>query len=760
MKDNIENYYGDSINSGEIEKLFPLLNTAIDYLKDTIIITEADVMGENGPKIIFANQAVFKLTGYRPAEIIGKTPRIFQGELTDRATLDRIRQALLAQTHIHEEVINYSKAGQSYWVELYISPVKNEQGLCTHFIAIERDITGRKLAEEVIFQQASLLDQVYNSVIAADQTGKIISLNHHAEILYQWSKEEALGQSIVDLIVPASSRNMLHEILAELKVQSVWSGEFEAKRKDGSLFFSYVTLSNLKDSQGKYKGTVGVSYDISERRQTKELVNRMAAFPKYNPNPVYQFDKNGTLEYFNEAATKLAHELGKKHPGELLPTGCEQIVKDCLEIGMDRNGLLSRVNNHSIAWSFYPIENLEVVHVYSKDLTEQLIIEEQLRQAQKMDSIGQLAGGVAHDFNNILTAIIASAELLGIKTNNDPQTKNLIDQIMVSAERATALTQQLLAFSRRQVIQTRALNLNNITENVLDMLQRVIGERINLNFQPSAALPQILGDENMLQQVLLNLVVNARDAMPDGGEITITTAVTTIDLEIIRLNADAQPGEFVCLKVTDSGCGIDPTILPNIFDPFFTTKEVGKGTGLGLSTVYGIVKQLNGWIWVDSELGKGTTFSVYLPKEVRMMDLPISPITKTITHGNNEVILLVEDDNRVLELAKLVLVEYGYQVITASTAMEAVMVWETNKAEINLLFSDVVMPGKISGLELAELLTQEKPDLKVILTSGYNIEMLDKGYQAENFKFLPKPYTPMDLTKIVSQVLGSPRKQS
>jgi signal transduction histidine kinase len=388
-----------------------------------------------------------------------------------------------------------------------------------------------------------------------------------------------------------------------------------------------------------------------------------------------------------------------------------------------------------------------------RDVTTQRQLEEQLRQSQKMEAIGQLAGGVAHDFNNILTVIQGHASLLAAANLGESAGKSS-EQIVQAAERAAGLTRQLLTFSRRQLIQPKRLDVNGIVGNMTNMLGRLLGEDVALQLNYCQSPPMVEADVGMLEQVLLNLAVNARDAMPRGGQLAIRVAVVDVGESYSRGGSEVRTGRFVCLSVSDTGTGISPENLRRIFEPFFTTKEIGKGTGLGLATAYGIIKQHKGWIEVDSQVSKGTTFRIYLPYVESGSVMPETPATRITVRGGNETILLVEDEAPVCELVSRVLNKYGYKVLSANDANEAIEVWRNNKSEIALLLTDLVMPNHLNGRELAEKLWAEQPELKVIFTSGYSADIVGKDFKLEpELNFLQKPYQPQVLATTVRRCL-------
>ena len=384
-------------------------------------------------------------------------------------------------------------------------------------------------------------------------------------------------------------------------------------------------------------------------------------------------------------------------------------------------------------------------------------VEAQLRQVQKMEAIGQLSGGVAHDFNNILTVIHCHASIMESDPALPDHLHEAVAEITDAARRAANLTRQLLAFSRRQTLRPTDVDLNDVVANLNKMLQRIVGEDITVHVHSSPAPAFVHADVSMLDQVLLNLVVNARDAMPEGGRLEIATAIVDIDEAAAKLAPDSRAGEFVCLSVTDTGCGMAPEVRARIFEPFFTTKDVGKGTGLGLATVYGIVRQHQGWIEVDSAPGRGSQFRILLPFASGAAEAQdIARHTARPVPGGNETILVVEDEPPLRQLVRTILTRLGYQVLDAPSGAAALKVWQEHRDRIQLLVTDMVMPDRISGRELARRLQDERPDLPVIFITGYNPEMAGRDFVLEDgVNYIPKPFTPRKLGTTVRAILDA-----
>jgi len=367
-----------------------------------------------------------------------------------------------------------------------------------------------------------------------------------------------------------------------------------------------------------------------------------------------------------------------------------------------------------------------------------------------------LAGGVAHDFNNILCAVQMQADLMKFDDGLSTVQSESLEEIIASVQRAVALTRQLLLFSRQEVFQPRDLDLNETVATTAKMLKRMLGETIEMQLKLSAAPMYLHADTGMLDQVLMNLCVNARDAMPDGGCLVLETAGVELDELAVAQCIHARPGSFVRLSVSDSGGGIPPEILPQIFEPFFTTKPIGKGTGLGLATVFGIVQQHQGWINVYSEVGRGTTFRIYLPRLAGNVVLKSEQPGFAAMRGGQETILLVEDDPALRDAARKALSQLGYRIIEAPTGVKALEVWQEYRHEISLLLTDLVMPDGMSGKDLAQNLLQENPKLKVIYMSGYSAEVVGKGFpMAEDVTFLTKPFPAQKLAQTIRDSLDA-----
>jgi two-component system cell cycle sensor histidine kinase/response regulator CckA len=548
------------------------------------------------------------------------------------------------------------------------------------------------------------------------------------------------------------------------------------KRRDGSWVYIEVVGQN-RSNDPDIAGVVLNTRDVTERKNAERLLRESEQEYRLlfhgNPNPMWVFDLD-TLKILqvNEAAIQhygysreefLSMSLAdvrvvddQSAPREKR----EHILKKEIQASRERKCVWQHRRKDSslitveAKWNPITFQGRFAALTLVNDITAQRRLEEQLRQSQKMEAIGQLAGGVAHDFNNILTVIHGHASLLVASANTTPSASKSAQEIMQAAGRAAGLTRQLLTFSRRQVLQAKRLDLNDVVANMTKMLGRLLGEDVALDVQYWPQPPFIEADSSMIEQVLLNLAVNARDAMPNGGQLDLRISVADVDSRFER-SPEARCGRFVRLSMSDTGTGITSDNLRRIFEPFFTTKEVGKGTGLGLATVYGIVNQHKGWINVDSTVGKGTTFDVYLPIADGASEQDKKATTRVAVKGGSETILVVEDESSVRELVGSILRRHGYKVLEAESGAKALAVWANHKEEVDLLLTDLVMPDRMNGRELAERLRTERPRLKVIFTSGYTADVVGKEFQEGGLHYLQKPYHPQTLALAVRDCLDA-----
>ena len=644
--------------------------------------------------------------------------------------------------------------GSVRYIESQGSVIKDDKGKVDKVLVVSRDVTERKRAEEEVRQSEkrfrALIENSSDAIALVNPAGWVLYAGPSTERILGHANEDFVGRRIFELIHPEDrertisllnglAQNPGHAVRIECRVQ----------HKDGSWRWMEGTGKNLLSEPGVE--SIILNYrDITERKLAEGEIQKLAAFPLYNPNPVLELSSHGALTYFNDAAQQMTRALGKSNPRQILPPDLPDIIKSCLETGRSRANVEVHLDGRTLSWSFFPILVSQVVQCYAFDVTDRLNLEAQLRQSQKMETVGQLAAGIAHDFNNILTVIQGHAELLVGEPNLAPHMAEALKQISQASSRAAHLTRQLLTFSRRQVMQPRILDLNEVVASVTNTLNRLLGEQVALQCNYSTNLPPVLADVSMMEQLITNLAANARDAMPNGGQLILSTFTTEIDEDYARDHAEARAGQFVCLGVSDTGTGMDRATLNHIFEPFFTTKEVGKGTGLGLATVYGIVKLHNGWIEVESRLGMGSTFTVFLAATRAGVGATTTFIEKSAVRGGNEIVLVVEDEVALRGLMRSVLQHYGYRVLDAASGGEALRVWERNSGKIDLLLTDVVLPDRVDGQALAREMQKQKPRLKIVYTSEYGLELGGKeAGLREGVNLLQKPFQPLALARTV-----------
>jgi PAS domain S-box-containing protein len=592
--------------------------------------------------------------------------------------------------------------------------------------------------------------------------GRILECNDALARLYGYeSRQDLLDHSAVALHESAESRQRFLETLREKGTLIAY--ESRARRKDGTLFWTLEHVSLLPGPPEVIEGTI---VDISEHKEAEEALRQSRERYRH----VIETSREGLL-FFDLATRRIletnpalqrmlgysASELSSRTLDDIAVADRGTIDADIHRlVGLKTltfdDAVYRRKDGTGVAVAIVAVlieeGGRQIVFNAVKNLSETQHLEAQLRQAQKMEAIGRLAGGIAHDFNNLLTAILGYAELL-LDSELTDDVRNAADEIRKAGERAASLTKQLLAFSRKQVLQPKILDLNEVLTEVEDILRRVLGEDIALEAERDPHLWRVLADPGQLQQVLLNLAVNARDAMPEGGVLRIATRNVSLHAANLPEAPTVEEGEYVLFEVSDTGDGMDAETLSRAFEPFFTTKERGKGTGLGLSTVYGTVKQSGGYIHIESEPGKGTRVLVYLTRVHGAADSPSNMTPRSLPHGGTETILLVEDEESVRRLASLLLERSGYRLLVASSAEEALETARGYAGQIDLLLTDVVLPG-LHGRRLADLLSSERPSIKVVFASGYFDE---RGILEPGSDFIQKPFNPETLARTIRRAL-------
>jgi two-component system cell cycle sensor histidine kinase/response regulator CckA len=587
------------------------------------------------------------------------------------------------------------------------------------------------------------------------------------------SPESMLGVNWRQIYDPRDIELLQQRVRKSLEAEGKWSGQISLRRRDGTVFPIEMAITSLANGV-----TACIGHDISARKEAEKaradaenkyqtLVEQVAAI-----SYIAELGINGQWHYISpqvEAITGYSQDewlANSRDWTRHIPQEDHGVIEAAEEASLRgerfqaeyrivrKDGSVIWVSDTAVVVSgSYSHPVMEGIIV---DITERKLLENQLQQSRRMEAVGRLAGGIAHDFNNLLTIIKGYAELGVQRGGIQPELRADIQQIENAAERASTLIRQLLAFSRRQVLQPKIIDLNAIVLGLDKLLGRLMGEHIEMVTRCAGNVGHVKADPAQVEQVIMNLVVNARDAMPKGGRLTVETFNVDLDSTYARDHVSVKPGPYVMLAVTDTGIGMNPETVAHIFEPFYTTKESGQGTGLGLSTVYGIVKQSGGYIWVYSEPGKGTTFKVYLPRVAAQVDSKPEVMQLPAAGKGSETILLVEDEEAVRELASRILSAKGYSVVAAKSVREAEEFSEKYTGQIHLLLTDIIMPGT-SGRELARRITGRHPRTRVLYMSGYTDNVLAQGGVLEaGLSFLQKPFTPGALAQKVRDVLDSP----
>jgi PAS domain S-box-containing protein len=662
--------------------------------------------------------------------------------------------------------------GDIRWLKTSKVPLHDKSGRVIGVLGTYEDITEVKHNAEALReseQRFRTLAQASFEGICLSENGIIFDMNDQFPGIYGYERAELIGREIATLVTP-EWRERLRE-----RHRQHQEGVFEhdCLRKNGTVFRAEARSKMVL--LGNRNVRVTALRDITERKQMDEKVRQLSRAVEQSPVSVVITDRQGNIQYVNPKFSQITgytlEEVRNQNPrvlksGELSADTYRELWQR-ITAGQTWSGEFhNRKKNGELFWEWASISpifdaNGNITHYLGvkEDITRRKQLEEELRQSQKMEAFGQLAGGVAHDFNNLLTVIQGNVSLLQLQESLLPEHTIGLADIAKAAERAANLTRQLLTFSRRQIFQPKPLDMNEIVANTTSMLQRLIGEHIDLEtcFAPGGA--PVLADRNMMEQILVNLAVNSRDAMPKGGHLIIQTESVTLNAAEAQANPKAHVGAFVRLSVTDTGCGIAPEQMDHIFEPFFTTKEVGKGTGLGLATVFGIVAQHSGWIEVTSKVNQGTTFYVYLTRLAESQKVVADMPRTSRVRGGTETILLVEDETPVRSLTRTLLARHGYRIIEADSGVSALQLWPQHRDTVDLLLTDMVMPGGVSGRELAEQLLREKPGLKVIYASGYTDDMLGENSPLrDNPNFLEKPFQPQKLLQRVRSCLDEPKQ--
>ena len=707
--------------------------------------------------------AALKHAGGDAAEAIG-------GDIAEYATSPGGPESARA---LEGEAVSTTAEWNGRSFDVHIEPLRDQDGTITGTIGIALDVTERRESEREAAQYFELLRTIVESapvaIIVLDEDGNVSLWNQSAERMFGWHSSEVIGRPPPH--VPSDMRSEFEQgrrlVRSGGKTQQI---DGRRVTKEGRMLDVVVTVSPVYGADGHYHGTMGIVEDVTQQRLSEERQQRLNAIIEASPDFVATFDVERRTLFINQAGRDM---LGLAPGIDVRETTLDQFCAAGTVEMLERLALplalaegkwsgeaaLRTVSGEEVlAWLTIVAHrggdgDLAFISAVAQDISQRRYLEDQLRQSQKMEAVGRLAGGVAHDFNNLLTAIAGHTELLLEDLGEDAEIRGDIEEVLHAVDRASALTRQLLAFSRRQVLQPKLLDVNQVISDLGRLLRRLIGPDVRLDTVLDPEVGRVRADRGQIEQVLMNLLVNARDALPQGGVVELRTMVLAVSEDSAEHRQGVMPGLYVEVAVADNGVGMSETLLSRIFEPFFTTKEQGKGTGLGLPTVFGIVSQSGGHVLVESEPAAGSTFRVLLPRVEDTVEEETQEAVVSQDSGGSETVLLVEDEAAVRRLGCRILERRGYTVVEAESGAAALRLFERLAPGIAMLVTDVVMP-EMSGSELARRLRAMKPSLPVLFTSGYAADAIaQNGELGANTAFLEKPFTPDALAQKVRELL-------
>ena len=762
---------GTGTNISEHKKTEALLRESEAKFRDMAEKSLAGIYLIQDGVFRYSNPRLAEIFGYVVEEIIdtkGPENLVFPEDWP--VVRENLRKRISAEIEsAHYNFRGMRKDGKIIHVEAYGSRTTFKARPAV--IGMLIDITNRVQAEKEREQYFNLFQNSSDLMVIADPNGAFMKTNPACTDTLGYSETELVARPFVEFVHPGDRQRTIDEMARQLETGSSFNFENRYLCKDDSV--RVLSWRAIYDPKGGL--TYATARDITEEKRAVEALRLANAYNRSlieaSLDPLVTIGKDGKITDVNAAAEVVTgcsrdELIGSDFSSYFTETEkARAVYQQVFKKGNVRDYPLNIRHNDGHVTpvlynaSVYRDEGGEVIGVFAaaRDITERKKLEEQLRQAQKMEAVGQLAGGIAHDFNNILGTVIGYAHLVREGLAGDHSMKAHMQHILDAAERATTLTHSLLAFSRKQLIDLRPVNLNEVVAGSVKLLKRLIGEDIAVETIPGREDPVVLADKGQLEQVLMNLATNARDAMPGGGVLTVTTGITEIDDSFVRCHGYGTAGTFAVIGVSDTGMGMSKEITAKIFEPFFTTKEPARGTGLGLFVAYGIIKQHEGFINVYSESGKGTTFRVYLPLIRQRKDVLPAVSAEPATEGGNETILVAEDDIQLRKLAEIVLKEYGYNVILAENGEEAVRKFNDNRDSVELLLLDMIMPKK-GGKEAYEEIKKIRPDVKVLFVSGYTVDRVSRdSLLEEGLHFVLKPVAPKDLLRKIREILDEGR---
>jgi PAS domain S-box-containing protein len=750
--------------------------TLVETMGDGVSMVDLD------QRITYANEALAGLVGHSIDDLAGMHLREIYTEESYLTIRKHLRRRFSEGVSTEYEATLQTRSGQHIPVLIHASPLLEDDGRITGSLAVIKDISERKEAEARIRESEErlrgLFDASPDGIVAADLDMRITDCNAtQARISGADSVGEIIGHSVLDFIAE-QSRDEVIENFEEIVSTGV-QRSVEAVDLDGRQFPIEVSANAILNDAGEPEGVVAIIRDITERREAERELQELAQFRRSIVDQaniwLHVLDRDLNAMVWNPAAAEISgipaeDVLGgvafweTLYPDPDVRREMAELAGEIVEDGRVVENYEATIttrggNERIISWNarrlLGPDDEPMGLLALGRDVTEHKELEQQLRQAVKMEAIGRLAGGIAHDFNNMLTAIMGNVQLIQMRMDEDDENQEMLSEIRVAARRSADMTRQLLAFSRRQAMEPEPVDINAVIERMEPMLERMIGEQIAVLTNLDPDLGTITADASQMDQVIMNLVVNARDAMPGGGTLSIGTSNVYLDEEYAATHADVEPGPYVMLSVRDTGEGMDRETQARIFEPFYSTKSEERGTGLGLATVYGIVNQSGGHIYVYSEPDEGTVFKVYFPRSDEERPAQLEEQNRHDNLSGRETILLVEDEEIVRNLLADVLKHHGHSVVSAASAEEALQMLTSHDEDIDIVVTDVVMPG-MNGTELAAKIDEMEPQTPVLFVSGYTDDSAVRdGVVEEGKHYLQKPFAPKKLLRRIRKILDS-----